>query len=187
MKKVSGISVIILSVFFIAGTSGAGELVDARKIKAENIANEITELRSERAASLINAESEVTPEVFKSVCGAVKKRAMKLAKENGLKIRHAALKNRNPNHAATAEEESMHRFFSDNPGTESLWNKTTIKGESYDRYVKPIYVEPACLACHGEKDKRPGFIKKKYPEDKAFAFKAGDLRGIIEVMVPVEN
>ena len=59
-----------------------------------------------------------------------------------------------------------------------------IEGKGYKRYVRPIFVEPACLACHGEKDKRPDFIVKKYPKDKAFDFKVGDLRGIISVMIP---
>ena len=50
--------------------------------------------------------------------------------------------------------------------------------------MKPIFVEDACLACHGSKDKRPFFIVDKYPEDRAFDFKTGDLRGMVEVLFP---
>ncbi len=63
----------------------------------------------------------------------------------------------------------------------------TIEGRGYYRYSAPIYVEKACLACHGAKDKRPAFIVKKYPEDKAYGFKEGDLRGIISVTFEVEG
>lgn len=164
----------------------AKEPVDAPKIKAKEIADEITDLRSVRAASLLQSDKAVTPDVFKEVCGPVKKRAMAIAKKEGVKIRHAAIKNRNPAHAASDEEKSFHALFAKGSETE-IWDETTINKVAFARYVRPIYVEPACLSCHGEKDKRPAFIKKKYPEDLAYGFKAGDLRGIIEVMVPVEK
>ena len=156
---------------------------DERKAKAARIAATISDLRSEGAAS-IGPDQKITPEVFKSVCGAVKMKAMELAKSEGVKIRHAAARNRNPENAATEEEISMHLLFTEHPETKELWNKATIDGVAYDRYVRPIYVEPACLACHGEKDNRPEFIQQKYPEDKAFGFNPGDLRGIIEILIP---
>jgi len=52
----------------------------------------------------------------------------------------------------------------------------------YLRYMRPISVKQACIACHGSKDKRPKFIVEKYPNDRAFDFKVGDLRGMIEVI-----
>jgi hypothetical protein len=45
-------------------------------------------------------------------------------------------------------------------------------------------VESSCLACHGARDARPAFVKESYPQDKAFAFKAGDLRGAYSVFLP---
>ena len=164
----------------------AEEHADTRKIKAKAIADEITDLRSVRAASLLQSGKAVTPDVFKEVCGPVKKRAMEIAKKEGVKIRHAAIKNRNPAHAASDEEKNFHSLFAGGMETE-IWDETTIDKAVFARYVRPIYVEPACLSCHGVKDERPAFIKKKYPEDLAYGFQPGDLRGIIEVMVPVKN
>jgi len=158
---------------------------DSPKQKAKAISDELTRMRSERAASLKESGNAVTPELFKETCGAVKKRAMEISKKEGVKIRHAAIKNRNPDHAATEDEIKFHNFFNENSKEESIWNKVTIEGKVYSRYVSPIYVEPGCLLCHGEKEKRPQFIQKKYPEDKAYGFKEGDLRGIIEVMLPL--
>ncbi len=183
MRKLS----LLFLIFFLLHATAHAETrrtdkMDAAKEKARKIATTIIELRSERAAT-IEEGTVVTPKVFKSVCGAVKKKAMEMAKKEGVKIRHAAVKYRNPSHAATEEETSMHILFLENRELKELWNKTAIGGVNYNRYVRPIYVEPACLLCHGEKEKRPEFIKKKYPEDKAFGFKPGDLRGIIEVMV----
>jgi len=178
----------ILLIVFVMAIS-AGQVygqgpVDAKRQMAKEIADEISDMRSERAASLIQSDKTVTPELFKEVCGAVKKRAMALARENNVRIRHAAIKNRNPEHAATDEERRLHSLFEAGSTVDGIWDEVEIEGKGYGRYVRPIFVEPACLACHGERDSRPGFIQKKYPEDRAYGFKAGDLRGIIEVMVP---
>lgn len=162
----------------------AKELVDAEKTKAKKIADEITDLRSVRAASLLQSDKTITPGIFKEVCGPVKKKTMAIAKKEGVKIRHAAIKNRNPSHAASDEELSFHALFEKGKEAE-VWDEATINKKVYKRYVRPIFVEPACLSCHGEKDKRPAFVKKNYPKDLAYGFKAGDLRGIIEVMIPV--
>lgn len=62
----------------------------------------------------------------------------------------------------------------------------TSQGRRYLCYMRPIFVEEACLACHGPKNKRPRFIIEKYPDDKAYDFKVGDLRGMIEIMVREE-
>ena len=50
--------------------------------------------------------------------------------------------------------------------------------------VRRINVEPSCLACHGTKASRPAFIKANYPDDKAFDFTVGDLRGMYAVHLP---
>jgi hypothetical protein len=43
------------------------------------------------------------------------------------------------------------------------------------------------MACHGTKLSRPAFIKENYPNDKAFDFKSGDLRGMYAVFLPELN
>jgi len=185
MKK-SLLTIIFTLLISTLSSANAEETADAEKLKAKKIADEITSMRSNLAESIVKPNVKITPKLFKSVCGVVKKRAMEQAKKKKVKIRHAAIKNRNPDHAATAEEISIHRFFSEYPDTKDIWKEITVDGKNFKRYVRPIYVEPACLACHGEKETIPDFIKKKYPEDKAFGFKEGDLRGIMEVWIPVD-
>lgn len=182
--KIINIFLLVILMTISTAKLDAMEYVDSRKEVAKKIANEISDMRSKRAASLIDSDKAVTAKLFKEVCGAVKKRAMELAKENNVKIRHAAIKNRNPDHAANVEERQLHRLFETDRSISEVWGEVEIEGKTYSRYVSPIFVEPACLACHGKKDRRPDFIQKKYPKDSAFDFKAGDLRGIIEVMLP---
>ncbi|MDH3975896.1 MAG: DUF3365 domain-containing protein [Deltaproteobacteria bacterium] len=186
MKKMM-IYFLALSIVIIGTQASGGTSEERVKSKAKKVADQITELRSERAASLLDADMKITPDLFKSVCGPVKKKAMEIAKKEGLKIRHAAIKNRNPAHEATEEDVKLHDFFSSNPDKKGLWEKVTLKDRNFVKYSRPVYVEKACLNCHGEKEKRPEFIKKKYPRDKAYGFKVGHLRGIIQVMVPISE
>lgn len=148
-------------------------------------AAEIIEMRS-RLAKTIEPGSEVTEETFKKVCGAVGKRVKEISESEGVKIRHATLRNRNPMNAATPEEAALIRLFEDEKKKEH-WDKATLDGAEYKRYTRPIYVEKACLVCHGEKDSRPRFIVEKYPDDKAYGYRAGELRGIISILLPEQG
>lgn len=170
-----------LSVMLPAGAE-AGTEPDRKK--AEEAAKEIIEMRSDRARAFIEPDTEITMETFKKVCGAVGKRVKEISRETGFTIRHASTKYRNPNHKATPDEAALIKRFREQKKLASLWDRVKKDGTEYRRYTRPIFVEEACLACHGPKEGRPGFIKEKYPEDKAYGYKAGDLRGIISVMVP---
>lgn len=183
MKKPAYLTILGILLFFSAN-SGASETNDESYNRAMAVADEITAMRSERAAALLESKETVTPQKFKETCGAVKQRAMALAKENGFRIKHAAIKYRNPDHKAGEQEIELHKLF-ESDSQAKTWDEISIEGKSFMRYAAPIFVEPACLLCHGDKDSRPEFIKQKYPDDKAYGFSAGDLRGIIEVMVPL--
>ena len=65
-----------------------------------------------------------------------------------------------------------------------FWQAETIDGQKGTRYYRRINVEASCLACHGGKDSRPQFIKDKYPQDLAYDFQVGDLRGMYSVFIP---
>ncbi len=180
---------ILLTIVIIAVTASVafagGETLRGKKTAAKEAAAEITRMRSERARDVINSETEITPAIFKEVCGKVGKRAKEIAKENGFRIRHAAVKNRNPKNAATEDELKIIEGLVVDASLKESTGTVMLGGEEYYRYTAPIYVEKACLACHGDKDKRPAFIKEKYPDDKAYGFKEGDLRGIISVLFPL--
>lgn len=57
------------------------------------------------------------------------------------------------------------------------------------RLVRPIPVSPECLACHGDAatvtPAVAAVLKQRYPNDAAFGYAVGDLRGGIWVEVPV--
>lgn len=177
------LSVAIASVLVL---SFGGAAIAAEKADATAYAEEIISMRSSLAKTFVLPGAEVNEDTFKKVCGAVGKRVKEINEKGDVKIRHAATKYRNLVNAATPEEAAVIERFAKEADLKEVSGTFEKDGKKFSRYTRPIYVESACLACHGEKDARPAFIKAKYPDDRAYGFKAGDLRGIISVVTPVE-
>ena len=134
---------------------------------------ELTSMRETLAASLDGRKEPITEETFKQVCAPVGQALKAWAEGKGFKARQVAARYRNPKNAPdSAEAKALVRFEKD---------KKLEFVEDGSRLFVPIRVAQSCLHCHGEKDARPEFIKAKYPEDRAFGFKVGDLRGMYAV------
>jgi hypothetical protein len=60
-------------------------------------------------------------------------------------------------------------------------------GQDTLRYLKPLVALPLWITCHGPREKIPDpvktVVKKKYPDDKATGYQAGDVRGAISVKI----
>jgi methyl-accepting chemotaxis protein len=105
----------------------------------------------------------------------------------GQKLKQTSLKIRNPSNAPDEWEKKMLKFMETSEYSHGKGFGEIVKtnGNKSYRYMKPIYVEVACLQCHGNKERvKPAirlFLKKKYPFDEAFGYKEGDLRGGISI------
>ncbi len=141
-------------------------------------------MRSSLARGFGEQGVPATRETFQQVCRPVGMRAQQLARENGWTVQQLAEKHRNPNNGLDPEAARVYRLMVDDTNLMGVWVRTHQQGGSGSRYFRRIVVEEACLACHGAKDARPEFVKQGYPEDKAFDFEVGDLRGIYSVFVP---
>ncbi len=168
----------------VAATQTRAETGQSAGERAHLAAAEIITMRSSLAKEFIKPDTIITAETFKMVCGAVGKRVKELS-AGGLEIRHAAVKYRNPANAATGEEAALIERFAKEAALTSVERKLEREDGVWYSVTRPIYMERACLSCHGDRDKRPDFIIKKYPEDRAYGFKDGDLRGIITVTAPL--
>lgn len=180
------LSKMILASMLIAAPALAGVSAQDPAERAEAAVDEIITMRSTLAREFIKPGVEVSEETFKKVCGSVGMRVRQISEKEGMKIRHAATKNRNAQNAADEREAALIKKFEEDRNLTEVREEIQAEGKNLIRYTRPIFVEKACLACHGEKDSRPGFIKTKYPDDKAFGFKEGDLRGIISATVPIQ-
>jgi hypothetical protein len=134
-------------------------------------------------AKTITAGDSVDAGTFAQVCKPVGMQAKAISQENGWIVKQIALKYRNPNNQADAEAAGIFPRFEASSGLDSLWIRTEHDRTPGWRYFRRIEVERSCLACHGAKDSRPGFVREKYPDDRAFDFEEGDLRGLYSVFV----
>jgi hypothetical protein len=152
--------------------------------KAVEAIENLTQMRSDLASYLNDSSDPVTPETFKQVCKPVGMKGKEIAQENGWQIKQIASKYRNPDHKPNLAEQIALAKFNNNPELIGFWQEDSVNGEKGLHYFRRINVEKSCLACHGMKNNRPEFIKNKYPQDLAFDFKEGDLRGMYSVFIP---
>jgi hypothetical protein len=142
-------------------------------------------MRSGLASTLKDSPEVPDLDTFKKVCKPVGMRARQLSKENGWQVKQIAKKYHNPDHAPDGPQALMALAkFEQNPELMGFWQRETRNGQEGTRYYRRINVEASCLACHGSKGQRPEFVKQKYPQDLAYDFKVGDLRGMYAVFIP---
>jgi hypothetical protein len=142
-------------------------------------------MRSDLASSLEGTDVEPTMQTMKEVCMPVGMRAKQLSQENSWQVKQIAQKYRNPAHAP----DNLHAQialaqFVQQPELKGMWERETINNQPGTRYYRRIDVEASCLVCHGAKGDRPQFVKANYPQDLAYDFKVGDLRGMYAVFMP---
>ncbi len=142
-------------------------------------------MRSGLASTLEGATEPPTLQTMKEVCKPVGMKARQLSQENGWQVKQLANKYRNPAHKATSLHETIALAkFEQDPELTGFWGRETIDGQPGTRYFRRINVEASCLACHGAKSDRPRFVKDNYPQDLAYDFNVGDLRGMYSVFIP---
>jgi hypothetical protein len=142
-------------------------------------------MRSGLAASLAGSTEVPTMQTMKEVCRPVGMRAMQLSQEHGWQVKQVAKKYRNPDHApGNLHDQMALAKFNQEPELIGFWDRETLDKQLGTRYYRRMDVEASCLACHGLKDRRPQFVKDGYPQDLAYDFNVGDLRGMYAVFIP---
>ena len=193
LQPLMGIAVVILM------TVGGPAIATAQpsltqpnsSISVEQLAKAVREienldaLRSGLASTLEGATEPPTTETMKEVCKPVGMQAQNLSKENGWQVKQIASKYRNPAHQPDNLHSKMALAkFEQMPELMGFWERETLDNQAGNRYYRRINVEASCLACHGQKDNRPQFVKDNYSQDLAFDFNVGNLRGMYAVFIP---
>lgn len=108
-----------------------------------------------------------------------------LSNKHGHYIKSVSNDPRNIKNMADEEELKAIVYFNDNPNSKEYFELYEDNENKFYQYAAPLYIEESCLSCHGEKEKAPLVIQRKY--DRAFGYKIGDLRGIISIKIPEES
>lgn len=129
---------------------------------------------SEGPVAAIRVCSEEAPEIAREVSA-----------DAGLTVSRTSLKTRNPDNAPDARERAVLELWRSKieAGAPAAALEPFASDGGDFLWMKPIVVEPACLMCHGSDI--PGAvaeaIAKRYPQDRATGYSAGDLRGAFVV------
>ncbi len=190
MRTPSFLSLLILSVtLLIAGcvdsssnTADSRTPPDSIRQDVEQSIASLNEMRESLAATIDTPA--VDKRTFKRVCKPVGQRAKQLGADRGWVVQQLAKKYRNPAHKPDEEARRLHEKFATSSELTERWIRTTRNDREGWRYARRIPVQASCLTCHGPKEERPAFVKNGYPEDRAYGFEEGDLRGIYSVFVP---
>lgn len=171
---------LLCCLLLVAGcrSRSGSELTDVQR-RVVAAVHEVDSLRSARAATISDDEI-VDFETFARVCQPVGRRGMELAQANGWVFRQVSLRNRNPANVPDSAGFDIYRRFQEDSSLDSLW----VEMDDGLRYYHRIIVEPSCLHCHGAAEERPRFVFERYPDDRAYGFEPGDLRGLYSIFVP---
>lgn len=102
----------------------------------------------------------------------------------GIQIKRTSDKIRNPVNTPDAmESDVIKAYLKQKKENKQLTAIVKQDSKGNHHYFKPIFIQAMCLNCHGEKETqiKPdtwSIIQKKYPDDAAFDYKEGDIRGI---------
>lgn len=194
-------------VFVVAGTlfvlRAAGHRaaleIQERQAKARAAAA-VADLRDRLQARLGAALAEGGPAGAIEVCAAeaqamsAELRTTHGGGDPGFVLGRTALRWRNPANApGPYEEEWMRRTGAHTTGAAPYEPVGKVEefldGRRLLHYWQPIYVQPACLSCHGAPAEIAPEVREvlaqRYPGDQALGFANGDFRGLFVVRVPL--
>ncbi len=163
--------------------------------RAEQSRTVVKEFAGALKAELKSALKQGGPLQAITVCGTT---APAIARQQSLKhgwhIDRTSLKLRNPDKAPDSWEKSVLKKFEtrkeagENLAKMEYFEVVEQNGRKEFRYMKAIpTAEKPCLACHGTniKPNIAAALDKRYPDDQARGFKAGDIRGAFSITQPM--
>ena len=138
-----------------------------------------TELAAGGPVKAVKVCSEVAPAIAAAHSGP------------GMTVRRVTLKTRNPADAPDAYErkqlESLEAAQRAGSLPKEVSDEASGDGRRIFRYLRPIVVGEPCLACHGPRESLDPEVRRilaeRYPDDQAFGYGQGDLRGAVSVAI----
>lgn len=172
-----------LILFLLAPAVASAQSADALA-KAVVEMDRLDAMRSALAMTFAQSGAPADLEAFGRVCKPVGMAMQQGAVANGWVAKQVAVKNRNPANLADPEAAAQLQRFESDSALRAVILTTAMNGRPGVRYLRRITVESSCLLCHGDQASRPAFVTANYPQDRAFGFKVGDLRGAYSVFIP---
>ncbi len=110
-----------------------------------------------------------------------------VADDKDILYRRVASNARNPEFEPTEMEESMIRYFRENPEKDIKEKKVQKQTGDYYYSFRPIVFTERCMRCHGEPKDAPEEIINKYGSQGGFYKEPGEVAGVISVGFPMQR
>lgn len=164
----------------------APEVSPQKVEKAEAAAAELGKRLKARLMAALAADGGDGPVAAIRVCSEeAPEIAREVSADAGLRVSRTSLKTRNPDNAPDARERAVLELWRNkvDAGTPAAALEPFASDGGDFLWMKPIVVEPPCLMCHGSDvpEAVAEAIAKRYPQDRATGYSAGDLRGAFVV------
>lgn len=98
-------------------------------------------------------------------------------------LSRTSLRVRNSKNTATEEIRKYLVEFENSTANNPMKDRVITLKSGKKALLSPLYMQPACLTCHGTNAAKPlaRVIKKLYPNDQAVGYKAFEFRGFVVV------
>lgn len=102
-------------------------------------------------------------------------------------VRQVSLRYRNPENSPDPYEKLRLETFNKKGGSETS-SLETIGGKQVFRYMQPMVAVESCLACHGEYDRAPAFVRERFPRGHySYGYSTGEIIGAVSVSIPMSE
>lgn len=193
MRKIL-LSLTLISVSFITVAQAEDLYTNIFKTKAQTASKSLLgTLKTQLTEALSDGDTKKAVVVCSSIAQSI---AQNVSKENNLDIKRVSLKNRNllgsPDNFEKETLELFDKMKEDGKLTpdSDFSDITMVNNKKVFRFMKPIVTAKSCLQCHGNpeqiKPEVKEILKEKYPNDIAFGYKEGDVRGAVSVKINLD-
>lgn len=159
-------------------------ILGVAKDNARNLARQIIETRDYMASAVKN-EAENNYDLVPQVVAT--RVAKKITAGSPYYVRQVSLRYRNPDNRPDSYETARLESFSKQGVAESS-SLETVDGKRIFRYLQPMVAVESCLACHGDYDKAPAFVRARFPRGHySYNYKAGEVIGAVSVSIPMAD
>lgn len=151
---------------------------------ARNLARQIIETRDYMSGA-VRDEAEKNYDLVPQVVAT--RVAKRITAGSPYYVRQVSLRYRNPDNRPDNYETARLEKFS-KQGPAEISSLESVDGKRIFRYLQPMVAVESCLACHGDYDEAPAFVRARFPRGHySYNYKVGEVIGAVSVSIPMAD
>jgi len=150
---------------------------------ARNFARQIIETR-DYMSSVVRDEAEKNYDLVPQVVAT--RVAKRITSGSPYYVRQVSLRYRNPDNRPDSYETARLQAFATGGAASEISSMEVMNGQQTFRYLQPMVAVESCLACHGEYEKAPAFVRARFPKGHySYNYRTGEIIGAVSVSIPM--